>query len=223
MNISKHTFIPVLLFAITLSSCGHTAPTIYFNSTGEAPHYSSGTQTRFGAMHVWNASDVPDNNDLAYIVASDVTGGTNTKYLLIAPRLWDRNGWHQGTTLDNFNLTHSISLPDSDARAFFSALHMILSATPNDSTYFHYSCSAQLNIAPTTVNTNARGFSTVSTSVASETTWVTTCDLTFYLGAGTLTLADGTSWTESIPLDKAAIQQMESVLQTSTADLENQR
>ncbi len=223
MNTSKKALLPILLFVIALSSCGHTAPTIYFNSTGEAPHYSSGTQTRFGAMHVWNASDIPNNNDLAYIVASDVTGGVTSKYLLIAPRLWDQYGWHLGSTRDNFNLTHSISMPDSDARAFLSALQIISNVTPNDSTYFHYSCSAQLNIAPTTVNTNARGFSTVSTSVASETTWVTTCDLTFYLGAGTLTLADGTSWTESIPLDKTAVQQMETVLQTSTADLENQR
>jgi hypothetical protein len=218
---SNKAFLPILCIVISFTGCGSILTSIYFNPTGNAPHYSSGTQTRFGTVHVWNIGDYPNNNDIAYILATDVTAGTNVKYLLVAPRLID--GLHLGNTLSNFNITHAISLQDSDARALQSVLQSISNSAPNDSTYFHYSCSAQLNIAPTTVSTNARGFSSVSTSVASETTWVTLCDVTFYLGTGSFTIADGTSWTESFPLDKSGFQRMDSVLQTAIADLENQR
>jgi hypothetical protein len=223
LNMSKLTLLPVLLFAVTISSCARTVNTIYYNPTGTAQHFSGSSQTHFGALHVWNASDFPNTNDVGYIITSEVSKGVTTKYLVAAPRLMDQYGWHLGTTLDNFDLRHSISMPDSDVRAFLSALQTVSSAPANDSSYVHYACDAQLNIAPTTVSTNARGFSTVSTGVASETTWVTTCELTFYLGAGTMTLADGTSWTESIPLDKKAVQQMASVVQSAVTDLESQK
>ncbi len=157
--------------------------------------------------------------DLALINAADSVGepgraGTITKYILVAPQLGEA-----GSALANFDLSHAISLPDTDALAFLGILRTIARAPTHDSSYYQYSCDAEVNIAPTTVTTTSRGYS-VSTGIASETTWISTCQVRYYVGAGTLTLADGTAWLESIPLDSSNVSQMISLLSKAIADIE---
>ncbi|GEM_PF-6015609 len=214
------------LFASALASCHPAAihPYFYFNATGEVPHSSSVTRTRFGAVHVWVTDPDVIDNDVALIAAEDATSdaaqsdgaqpGMDTKYVLLAPR-----SSYSGNALQNFNLTRGISLPDTDARELIGVLNTIAKAPARDSTYYHYTCDAQLTIAPTTVISTPRGYN-VSTAAGTETTWIATCDVSYYLGSGTLTLADGSSWSQSITLDSGSIARLIPPLDSAISDIE---
>ena len=232
------TFIPIVLLATTLNGCLLPGSLINYHSTGGLDHSSSAMRTHFGSVHVWNGVDASSGYELAFIPAADETfgsigpdgslvqdssstpGGSNAKYLLLAPQLL-----HSGSdsTIANFDIAHGISLRDTDAWAFLAALNSAANMPANDSSYFRYSCQAMLDVTPTAVTVSPRGYTSVTTGLVPNQTWFTTCELSFYRGSGVLTLADGTTWQETIPIDKNNIVQMIPVLKEAIADLSHQR
>jgi hypothetical protein len=213
----------ILLFLLTswIMGCAPAALPVTYHSMAEADHFSGAVQTHFGMVHVWHNPD--GLNDIAFIPASDMIQGATIRYILIAPRLLDNTGWHIGNSPDNFGIEHGISLSDTDAQELSAALNTILAAPHNDSSYFHYSCNSELDVTPSTITTNARGRSSVTTGTGSVRTWVTTCEVASYLGLGSITLADGTLWTTTFPLSRDGIFQLKSEVDSSIFDLESKK
>src|ERR1017187_8029261 len=166
------SFILLPILAIGIIGCGPAAMPVVYHSMAEADHFSGAVETHFGMVHVWHNPDGLGINDIAFIPASDMIQGVTIKYILVTPRLLDNTGWHMGNTSDNFGIEHGISLSDSDAQELSVALNTILAAPQNDSSYFHYASNAELDVTPSTVTTNARGRSAVTTGIGSVRTWI---------------------------------------------------
>lgn len=215
----------ILLFLLVslITGCAPATLPVAYHSMAEADHFSGAIQTHFGKVHLWRNPDGLGINDIAFIPASDMVQGITIKYILAAPRLLDNSGWHMGDTPNNFGIEHGISLSDTDAQELSAVLNMIFAARTNDSTYFHYTSNSELDVTPSTITTNARGRSSVTTGTGSVRTWVTTCEVASYLGLASITLADGTLWTVTFPLNRDGISQLKSEVDSSISDLESQK